>query len=484
MVAIVGILVVVAIAAAWQIAQEIPLGWDEAVYASRSRSLVNDLATSTWRIHRAPGLPIVGLLGGVFGFTDANLRAVVVLLNLGSLTMAWVFARALWGSLAGLVALVTIVGSPVVVTEIALFHTDLPAAGLLFALMLVVWNEFERRPEPGWLLLAAAPLAALAFYIRFGSILPIGGIGLATAVLWHRSVVHNTRLVGATIVLAAFLFTPHVVDALSRTGSPLGIITSAIEQADTSWPLATAFRYLWWLPVRLAHLLGSAVVLVGVVRAAIVLRGVIRGRELTPVARRYLWLFIPAGVTTVGLILRSHPEPRYVLFPVVLAIIAGASGAAAAGTAWLRRRPRLAGRRHGLDEATIGALLLIGVVAGSVAAGRLVALQRLGDESRWLLDVGRAVDADRDGPCAAVTSVAPIIEWYSRCAATQFGSGVASLEAGSSAVPVYVVFTDIDVRRVSPGTIKQYRVLVQDSMATRIPVDGAPAGVAVYRLSR
>ena len=52
------------------------------------------------------------------------------------------------GSLAAIVALLTIVGAPVVIAEIALFHTELPSAGLLLALMLLVWYEFERRPEP------------------------------------------------------------------------------------------------------------------------------------------------------------------------------------------------------------------------------------------------------------------------------------------------------------------------------------------------
>ena len=255
----------------------------------------------------------------------------------------------LWGPLAAIVALLTIVGSPVVIAEIALFHTDLPSAGLLLALMLLVWYEFERRPEPSRLLIAAAPLAALAFYVRYGSILPIGGIGIAAVVLWHRSMLRNKGLVGLTVALAALLFAPHILEAISRTGSPLGIITSAGEQVDTSEPIATAARYLGWLPSQLAHRLGFVVMLAGVVHAAIVAFDAIRRRELGPVARRYLWLFVPAGVTTVGLILQSHAEQRYVLFPVLLAIIAGA-GAISAAVAWLRARP--ASRRPATGRST------------------------------------------------------------------------------------------------------------------------------------
>jgi hypothetical protein len=480
LVALVGILVVVTIAAAWLIGQAIPLGWDEAVYASKSRSLVTDIPSSTWAIYRAPGLPVVGLLGGALGFTDANLRVVALVINLGTLAKAWAFARILWGPLAATVALLTIVGSPVVIAELALFHTDLPAAGLLLALMLLVWHEFERRPEPGRLLLAAAPVAALAFYIRYGSILPIGGIAIAAVLLWHRAMLRTPRLVGATIVFAAILFAPHILEAIARTGSPLGIITSAGEQVDTSEPIPTAARYLGWLPAQLAHRLGFAVMVAGVAHGVIVALDALRTRALTPAARRYVWLYLPAGITTIGLVLQSHPEQRYVLFPVTLAIIGGA-GAVSAGIAWLSRRPALADRQLALDAAIIGGLFVVAVVAGSVGARRVVAIERDSDDSRWLPAVGQVIDGDADGRCAVVTSVPPIVEWYSQCAAEQFSTaGAEALAAGAFDDPTYVVFSDIDERRASSRTIERYRELVRP---TAVLVNGAPPKVEVYRLT-
>jgi hypothetical protein len=403
------------------------------------------------------------------------------MVNLAALTVAWAFARVVWGPVAAIVALLTIVGSPVVIAEIALFHTDLPAAGLVLALMLLLWYEFERRPEPGGLLLAAAPLAALAFYIRYGSILPIGGVGIAAVLLWHRSMLRNRRLVGAAVVLAALLFAPHILEAMIRTGSPLGIIGSAGEQVDTSEPGATAVQYLGWLPAQLAHRLGFAVMVAGVAHALIVALEAMRRRALTPVARRYLWLFIPAGVTTIGLVLQAHPEQRYVLLPVLLAIIAGA-GAVSAGVAWVKARPGLAHRRHTLDTAVLGALVLVLIVVGSVAARRLVAIAGDADEARWLPVVGRAIDVDSEGPCAAVTSVPPIIGWYSGCAAESFSSaGADAIAAGIVDVPTYIVFSPIDERRASARIIARYRELVAPRT---VPVNGVPAGVEAYRLTQ
>ncbi len=479
--AVVGTLVVVAIAAGWLIGQAMPLGWDEAVYASKSRSLLTETPTSTWAIYRAPGLPIVGLIGGALGFTDANLRAVALVMSLGALAMAWAFARVVWGPLAAIIALLTIVGSPVVIAEIALFHTDLSAAGLLLALMFLVWYEFECRPEPSRLVLAAAPLAALAFYIRYGSILPLGGIAIAAVLLWHRAMLRSPRLVVATIVFAAILFAPHILGSIAGTGSPLGIITSAGEQVDTSEPIETAARYLGWLPAQLAHRLGFVVMLAGLAHGAIVALDAIRRRDVTLAARRYLWLYVPAGITTVGLVLQSHPEQRYVLFPVILAIIAGC-GAIAAGVAWLKDRPAVAGRQHAINTAIFGGLLLVAIVAGSVGARRVVAIERESDDSRWLPAVGQLIDGDADGQCAVVTSVRPIVEWYSGCATAPFSTaGADALAAGASDDPTYIVFSEFDELRASPRTIERYREV---AVLRAVPLNGAPPEVEVYRLTR
>ena len=408
-----------------------------------------------------------------------------VVLNLGALAMAWAFARVLWGPLAAIVALLTIVGSPVVIAEIALFHTDLPAAGLLLALMLLVWYEFERRPEPSRLLIAAAPLAALAFYVRYGSILPIGGIGIAAVVLWHRSMLRNKGLVGLTVALAALLFAPHILEAISRTGSPLGIITSAGEQVDTSEPIATAARYLGWLPSQLAHRLGFVVMLAGVVHAAIVAIDAIRRRELGPVARRYLLAVRPgrghdasvsscnrtrsSGTSCSRSCSRSSPGP-------------GPSPPRLPGSG----RDRARGPATGVDGAIVVGILLVAVIAGSVGARRLVVLEREGDESRWQPAVGRAIEADADGPmCRGHLGPADhrvVLAMRgrarSRPAARRFWRASGSIE------PTYIVFSNIDQRRASPATIQRYRALLEVLKANGIPIYGVEPGVEVDRLTR
>ena len=479
-----GLLIVAALAGATLIGHGIPLGWDESVYASRSRSLVTDIPASVWKIYRPPALPIIGLLGGAFGFTDANFRAVSLVMSLLTVASAWALTRILWGRLAAIVALLTVIGSPIVINELVLFHTDLPATGLLLALMLVIWHEFEVRPQPTAFLLLAAPIAALVFYVRYGTVVAIGGIGIAAVLLWHRPMLRHWRLVGATVAFAALLLAPHVIDAVARTGSPIGIVTSASDQVNTSGPLATAVRYLAWLPAQLAQRLGFVVMLAGVAHGAVVAREALRRREMTAAARRYVFLYVPTGVTAIGLVLSSHPEPRYVMFPVLLAIVAGA-GAVSAFIAWLRNGPRFANveRRRALDVAIVGGVVVAALVVAVFSVRRVDALQRDGDRTRWWAAVGAAIHADADGPCQAFTTLAPIVGWYSGCEGIQLSpAGARLLAGGGMTEPTYVVFTPIDERRASTESIERYRAGVDRPTVTNLRVVGAPPGVEVYRL--
>jgi Dolichyl-phosphate-mannose-protein mannosyltransferase len=480
---VVAILIAVGLGAASVIAHGSPMGWDESVYASKSRSLLTDIPASLWAIYRPPGLPVIGLLGGAFGFVDANLRAVTLVLGLLTLAGAWALARALWGPLAGILALVTAIGAPIVMNELVLFHTDVAAAGLLVALMLLCWNEFERRPEPGALFVAAAPLAALAFYVRFGSLVAIVGIGIGAVVLWHRPMLRHWRLTGLTVALAVLLVVPHVAESIALTGSPVGILTSASGKVNTSGPLVTAEAYLRWLPLQLAHVLGFLMMVAGVLVAAVAAVDAVRRRSLTAAARRFLWLYVPAGITVVGLVFLSHAERRYMMFPVLLGIVAGAGGVSLAFE-WLKSRPRFAGRAHPLELMLVGGIIAATLLVGYLGTRRIATLERGNEPSRWLIAVGRAIDADATGPCTVATTIPPIVGWYSACRAVPFSQAETELpDAGASSDASYVMFSAVDGQRASPELIQLHRTLVAGGSATAIPVPGAPAGVEVYRLT-
>jgi hypothetical protein len=428
-------------------------GYDESVYASETRSFVTG-TPAFWHIFRPPGLPIAGLAAVPFGLSDVSLRVVAATGALLLFGLAWSLARLMWGGLAGGIALVAIIVSPVVLNEIVLFHNDVPSAAAVVALMALLWWQLEVRERPSAMLIAAGPLAATAFYLRYGALALLAGIALAAILLWGGRLLREARVVGATAVVTLALFLPHVVDAVIRTGSPVGIVRAAVAQVDTTTPIRSALQYLQWLPARLAGVAG--VVLVIAAALAVVHAGFesIRDRGPTVSARRLIWLLVPAAVAFLGTVMVSHAEARYVLTPVVIVEIAGA-GSAASAIAWLTIRSARA--RPGAAR-PIMAAILIGLMIVLAVNGRSwlrVNLRQPADQ--WLLDAGRAVATDARGPCTLVSSLLPILGWYSGCTPVQFNDPADARTSAAAGRSVYVVFTSLDVSRVESRALARYR---------------------------
>jgi hypothetical protein len=133
----------------------------------------------------------------------------------------------------------------------------------------------------------------------------------------------------------------------------------------------------------------------------------------------------------------------------------------------------------------VGGIIAATVLVGYLGERRIATLERGNEPSLWLVDVGRAIAADAGSPCTVATTIPPIVGWYSACHAVPFTSAGAEISApGSSPDRVYVMFTPVDRQRASAELIELHRSLVSaaGSSVTSIPVEGAPAGVEVYRL--
>ncbi len=477
------IMVALALAVGYALAHEGPLGWDEAVYAGHARQLATGLVAPGWQIYRPPGLPVIGTLAAPFGFTDLSLRVLTAALGFGALGIAWLMTRRLWGSsMAAVAVLLAAIGSPIVLVQLSLFHDDLPSVGLLLGLMLVLWVQFEGERGPNRWLLAAAPLAAAAFYVRYGTLVAIGGIGLTSVLLWHRPMRGHPRLLAGTVGLAALLFAPHVIYAISATGSPLGIVRAAVVVADSSGSLTALRHYVAWLGGSIAGRTGSLLIVIGLLWAGTSLARSIWTRTISPPERACLWLGIPAVITVVGLVLVSHAERRYVLFPLFLALIVGGGGVAAG---WTRLKSMVEARgRLPIGRVAVGIVFLLVVVGVSLGVIRSVRTgTEQADASAWVAEAGRAIRADSAGPCLVASALTPIMTWYSRCDAVQMGpSRATGLLQKPFAGRIYLVFTAIDQTQVSSSTVASYRALVTGPPTMSFPV-GPPARAEVYRLT-
>lgn len=453
------------------------LGYDESVYASRARTFVTGIPTA-WAVFRPPGLPILGLVALPFGLTDASLRVVTAACGIALLGLAWGLARRMWGAFAAVLTLLALAASRVFLDETVLFHNDIASAAAVLALATLLWWQLEERDRPGWPLLAAGPLAAAAFYLRFGSLAILAGLVLAAALLWGRHLLRNIRVVGPTVLLGLALFVPHLVEATLRTGSPFGIIRAGVAVADTTTPLASLLQYVRWLPDRLAGPVGVGFLIAAGLAAVIAAIAVIRTGHGAPEARRLAWLLVPASVGYAGTIWVSHPEARYLLPPYVLTVIAGAGGIAVA-LGWTAAR--LPGLGQTQTRVLTGGVLALILVLGAAVGWFWVRHEIRASRTQWLADAGRAIEADARGPCIIVTTYQPVLGWYSRCTPKPFAGNPATIRALAAAGErVYIAFTSLDDRRANQEALDGYRGMA--GLAHLVTIDDGARRVEVSRL--
>jgi 4-amino-4-deoxy-L-arabinose transferase-like glycosyltransferase len=453
----IGVLVVAFAAAAWVISLGRQLTWDEAVYATKARSLTSAIPASFWRIYRPPGLPYLALAAAPFGYSDMTVRLVSASAGVLSVAAAWALARTLWGAGAAVLVILAVLACPTVLWALSAFRNDLVSLGPLLLLLLVLWWQLERTATPNAWLLVAAPLAAAAFYVRYGSLASIGGVAVMALVLWRAKLWRHRALVAGTIVLFAVLLIPHVADAVSRTGSPLGIVQASAVATDTTSPLAALRRYVVWFPRSIGGPVGLAFAVAAAVFALIAVRDSIHARRLTPDARRLTLLLIPAAVSGLGIVLISHPEARYLMGPLVLGVVAG-GGAIAAGLPRAGAALDLPPARRRLAAAVLVAALV--VAAAAAAINHFNGNARVANR-HWLAKAGAVIAAEPHDSCLVVATEVPIAGWYARCVAIPFS---ANLQAARADLPPsaadYVVFTSRDAGFTSAANLERYRQLV------------------------
>jgi hypothetical protein len=453
-------------------------GHDEALYASKTRSFATSIPAASWSIFRPPGLPVLGLAAIPIGLDDVGLRSLGAGFGILASALAWSLARMLWGTLAAALALLAIVSSPIVLEQIVLFHNEMPSLAAVLALLCLLWWQLEVRERSNWLLLAAAPLAVVAFSVRYGVLAVLIGIGMAGLLLWSRRALRDIRLVGATISLLAILFGVHVVDAVAQTGSPLGIVSLAVSRTDTTTPDISLLQYVRALPLSLAGIGGIGLAIGALMAVIVAAADSARARRVSPSARPLTLLLVPAVVAAIGTIVVSHPEPRYLLVPLILVEIAGA-GALARAARWTQAQLRSGNAR--LASRVVPGLLVGLVVLGAVMWARSFRGGTIPSRFQWIADSGRAIAARADPDCAVISTIGPQLSWYSRCEAMDFEDRDAATAQATGGGSVYVVLTSLDATRGHPDVISDFRrsvVLEEiDSIGT------SDNGATVYRLA-
>jgi dolichyl-phosphate-mannose-protein mannosyltransferase len=455
------------------------LTWDEVVYASQAQSLVSDIPSVYWGSYRPPGLPLLGTLAAIGGFSEISLRAITWALGLVALAITWAVARQLWGRWAALFTLLAAIGSPVVLGELRQFHNDLASSGLLILLMGLLWDQFERRPAPTRLLLAAAPVAAAAFYLRYGTVLALASIGVVAVVLWAPSLRRQARLVAVTAALGALLLVPHVLEAIRVTGSPTGMLTQGAAAATKGNPILTLVGFARRLPLAIAGPVATIVLAFGVGHAVVAGRDAWRRRGWTADVRRQTWTLLTALLAVLGTAAVGNPNPRYLVFPLLLGLISGGGALAWAARAVGRSGPPWIRRNLARPGALAVVAILLAAWTGLALTRSVVSVVRRDPPAARSI-AGAAIRADAGGPCYLASTSPPTFGWYSGCAVDPLDRA-RPLLTGDSTEPgtAYVVFLPGDDTRADPKLVARFRDMVQAGGWTLI--ESGSSGIEIYR---
>jgi hypothetical protein len=316
-----------------------PLSHDEAHYALASRDLLAG-DPPRW-IYMSIGTQMIAAPGVAAGGSERALRALPALLGLVFLACAWRVAAVLAGEEPAAWAIAVLAGTtPVTRFQIDLM-SDMPSCACLLAAIAILVGELRRDRGPRWRIVAAAPLAAAALYFRYGSVVPLAIIGIAT--LGFARV--RGKLVVTGLVFALCV-PPLVHTLLVSAGVPppeSGLATYAAHPIAYAGALATllaviavagAWRDRWWLYA-----------------AAIGVADIIALGWETHAQSRYILLGIVLLVAVGSAVAHDVAKraPRAVTVVCAMAVVV--SWIAAISSAWHARDHRIAGMASTLAAA-------------------------------------------------------------------------------------------------------------------------------------
>lgn len=302
------------------------LGADESVYLTKARSWFSDLPADQWGIYRPIMMPVYGYFVLHFGNSESIVRIFgIVFAALCPVSIFLLFRKAA-NLLVGVAAGVLVVSSSLFLEQAPQFLDDIPAATLLF-LALYCILAFYRSNGTSSVIYVAVPLAALAFYSRYGAIVPIAIIVLASLLIlfpiFKRSFEMDVYKLGVAALLSVVFFAPHFMFSLSATHNVLGVLSIAGEAAHRAYIGEGLVQYIQWLPAQIGGWPLGIFAIFGVF-VTVVYAVDPQRRERGP---QLLWLGtigILSFVITGALV---HAEARYVFFSMALLAGVGIAGA-------------------------------------------------------------------------------------------------------------------------------------------------------------
>ncbi len=448
-------------------------GHDESAYLVKAGSWVHDLPGTGWGLHRGIGQSVLAAVILPFTRAEEAYRLVAVVMGLGTVVAVGWLGRTVRSNRVGLVAAAVFAIAPTFLRRSAEFLTDIPSTGLLVVATILLWRWLTARDPRQSTLVWAAAVGAVAVYVRYQSVLSLGLLVVAAVIGYWDRVRSERRAVGVAAGVGLALLLPHFVFAISRTGSPMGIIFQTGEAGGREYLGEGLIDYLSEIHDLLAGPLGGVAIVVGIGWIGFRLARAAARRDFDEPARLAVFLGIPALGQILALGLISHGDPRFVFYPVALLITAAALAADD-----VRRRIPMSLYRAvvaGLVVASVASLGINGDRANRNADAR-------GATFEVLVEAARTVRVGSVGePCGALTGYLPQMTWYSGCPTARFEEQEPLLAPEVGPRP-YLVFFEDGVRQPTGAVLDAYLALAAGEPILVESAGGSLGDARLYRV--
>lgn len=386
------------------------LGHDESAYAVKARAWLFGTPDTGWQLHRAPLISLLGLPVVYFTESEPMIRAVGVLTALAALGAVAVLAKRVGGWWTAVLASGTVAVSLSYLRRGSEYLTDIPAAGILAVITWVVIGAVRDPERKERTVLWLGPLVAAAFYMRYQSVLAIGGIAVGGAIAWPTAVrsLRRPLIKAAGVTVVALI--PHLTWATVVTGRPWGIVLVTGDAAGRAFLGEGLVDYARMFPFDLAGPAGAVIMSIGGLWIAWAI--IVGAKQRSSDFRLALFVLIAIIAAVVPLGLVAHGEPRFVFYPSWLLIILGSLSIVRALSA--------VPMRAAVATGTVAAILWVPAFSETLRAVDRNAEAR-GANLQVVVDASNAIEEMASGAsCGVLTTYEPQVNWYSVCSTELF----------------------------------------------------------------
>ncbi|MDO8231799.1 MAG: glycosyltransferase family 39 protein [bacterium] len=302
-----------------------PFGHDESVYLTKARSWIDGSPADQFVIYRPIGMVTSGWILLHFDDSEQGVRTFGVIFGAVTILFTYLFFKRMFNTWVALCVVGVVEASFLFLREAPQFFNDIPSSGLLIGVLLLLYIYYESAGKSKAIYFVG-PLAALSFYLRYGTASALVIIGLVTLLVLVPKFVKKEGVdyskLRTSFVISILLFVPHFLQSLISMNDLLGILNLSGKAAGRQYFGEGLLDYLKWLPNDLG---GWALGITAIIGAIVVVIIIFR-KNLRENYTSLLWIGSIGLLNFIVTGLLVHAEARYVFFPTVLLSGAGIAG--------------------------------------------------------------------------------------------------------------------------------------------------------------